>query len=271
VRIALGLQYDGAPFPGWQTQPDRRAVQDVVQAALSQFAAEPVQVICAGRTDAGVHATSQVVHLDTAVEREPGAWVRGANRYLPPHIAIQWSALVADDFHARYSARSRTYEHWIYNHAVRSALLHARTSWVFRDLNVEAMRLGARALLGRHDFSSFRSSQCQAASPVREIFDFEVERIGRFVRIRVRANAFLHHMVRNLAGALVWVGVGRRPAAWVAEALAARERSAAAPTLDAAGLYLTGVEYDPAFGLPIGQEPDLRWTVAAVHESRFAV
>jgi len=259
VRIALGLQYDGASFTGWQTQPDGRAVQDVLQSALREFAQQPIEVVCAGRTDAGVHATAQVVHLDCELVREENAWVRGLNRFLPSQVAVRWARRVPAEFHARYSARSRSYQYWILNDPVRSPLHEHRAGWIFRPLDEAAMELAAQSLVGTHDFSSFRSAQCQARSPVREIQLLRIERHGRMLRIQVRANAFLHHMVRNLVGTLVWVGIGRRPAAWAAEVLQARDRFAAAPTLDAAGLYLTRVEYDPAFDLPQPPEPSLAW------------
>jgi tRNA pseudouridine38-40 synthase len=264
VRIALGLEYDGAHFAGWQTQPDRSAVQDAVEAALFAFATEPVQVVCAGRTDTGVHATGQVVHLDTPIERGDSSWVRGVNRYLPPAAAVRWARPVPADFHARFSAISRTYDYWILNDPVRSPLHRGRAGWVFRPLDEVAMGEAAALLLGTHDFTSFRSAQCQARTPVRQLHRLEVSRRGRMLRVQVHANAFLHHMVRNLVGTLVWVGLGRRPAAWAAEVLAARDRSLAAPTFEAGGLYLSRVEYDPAFGLPEMPDPNPAWNNRAV-------
>jgi len=250
-RIALGIEYDGSAYEGWQTQPHGRTVQDVLEAALGNFAAEPLATICAGRTDTGVHARGQVVHLDTTRERPQNAWVRGVNRYLPPGIAVRWAREVEGDFHARYSATARHYEYWILNEAVRAPLLDRRAGWVFRPLDLEAMRAASTVLVGTHDFSAFRSSQCQAASPVRSLSRCEVQRVdARLLCVRVSANAFLHHMVRNLVGALVEVGTGRRPVAWMAEILAARDRRRAAPTMDAAGLYLSAVDYDARFGLP---------------------
>lgn len=250
MRVALGVEYDGAGFNGWQTQPDGRAVQDALEAALAQLAGQPVATICAGRTDAGVHAIDQVVHFDTEVERPLTAWVRGTNRFLPEQVSVRWARWVDVDFHARYSALRRGYDYWILNDPVRSPLAQRRATWVFRPLDVAAMQAAARHLVGRHDFTSFRSAECQAASPVRDLDTLEVERFGRWLRVRARANAFLHHMVRNIAGALVAVGLGRYPPDWLAELLAARDRSRGAPTLDAAGLYLARVEYDPRFGLP---------------------
>lgn len=249
-RLALGLQYDGASFSGWQTQPDGHAVQDAVEAALRAFAAVPLPTTCAGRTDAGVHATYQVIHVDTDVDRPLQAWVRGVNRYLPHTVAVRWVRVVPATFHARYGALSRRYDYWILNDPVRVPLAHGRAGWVFRPLDVEAMQRAAALLVGMHDFSSFRSAECQAKSPVRDLRLFSVERHGRFVHVQAQANAFLHHMVRNLVGTLVVIGAGRHPSTWAGEVLAARDRTRAAPTFAAAGLYLTHVEYDPALDLP---------------------
>ncbi len=250
VRIALGIEYDGAGFNGWQTQPDRRSVQDALESALASLAQIPISTICAGRTDAGVHAIDQVVHFDTGVERPLSAWIRGTNRFLPPSVAVRWARPVSDDFHARFGALRRSYDYWILNDAVRSPLAHARATWVFQPLDTAAMERAARFLIGSHDFTSFRSAECQAASPVRNLQRLEVRRFRRWIRVRATANAFLHHMVRNLAGALVAVGIGRYPAEWVSDVLAARDRSEAAPTLGAEGLYLARVEYDARFDLP---------------------
>jgi tRNA pseudouridine38-40 synthase len=254
-RIALGLEYDGSSFEGWQTQSHGRTVQDLLERALECFAQEPLATICAGRTDAGVHARGQVVHFDTEREREEQSWVRGVNRYLPAQVAVRWARPVDARFHARYGARQRHYEYWLLNDNVRSPLLDRRAGWVFRPLDVAAMQAASKVLLGTHDFTSFRSAQCQAATAVRTLARCEVlAHVGKLIRLRFSANAFLHHMVRNLVGALVEVGVGRRDAAWVGEVLAARDRSRAAATIEAAGLYFMGVEYDPAFGLPVAAE-----------------
>ena len=250
MRLALGLEYDGAAFRGWQTQPDRQTVQDVVEDALARIAGEPIATICAGRTDTGVHAIDQVVHFDTAVGRPLTAWVRGVNRFLPPAAAVRWAQPVPPEFHARFSAQRRTYAYWIFNAPVRSPLANGRAAWIFRPLEVEHMRQGARHLIGRHDFTSFRSAECQAATPVRNLERLDIDRCGRSIRVTISANAFLHHMVRNLVGALVEVGLARRAPDWIADVLAARDRAQAAPTLTAAGLYLTRVEYDPSFNLP---------------------
>jgi tRNA pseudouridine38-40 synthase len=259
VRIALGLEYDGAAHAGWQTQPSGQGVQDAVEAALTAIAGAPIASICAGRTDAGVHAIDQVIHFDTEADRPLTAWVRGANRFLPHSAAVRWARLVVSDFHARYSALCRTYEYIIVNEPVRAPLLHGRAGWVFRPLDVDAMAAAAGLLIGRHDFSSFRSAECQAASPVRELTELAVTREGRLIRVRARANAFLHHMVRNLVGALVHVGLNRRPPEWAGEVLAARDRSLSAPTFSAAGLYLTRVEYDQRFDLPAPADDPFDW------------
>lgn len=250
MRIALGLEYDGSAFSGWQTQPGGTAVQDAVERALREFVGAPVATVCAGRTDAGVHATFQVVHLDTGIERPPEAWVRGVNAHLPATVAVRWSRCVPDSFHARFAATGRRYDYWLLNDPVRSPLAHGRVGWVFRPLDDAAMHAAAQRLLGLHDFTSFRAAECQAKSPVRELRQCDVQRFGRLIRIRVAANAFLHHMVRNIVGTLVYVGLGRQPLEWPAQVLAARDRAQAAPTFAADGLYLTHVQYDPAFELP---------------------
>ncbi|MDH2235831.1 tRNA pseudouridine(38-40) synthase TruA [Pigmentiphaga sp. GD03639] len=249
-RIALGLSYDGAPWLGWQTQPHRRTVQDRLESALADFVGQPVATTCAGRTDTGVHAAQQIVHLDTGVLRPEQAWVRGVNAHLPPSIAVRWAREVPADFHARFSARSRSYVYLLLDDPVRSPLWTGRAGWSFRPLNLEAMRSGAAHLLGEHDFSSFRSSECQAASPVRTMHELGIERRGRLVVFTLRANAFLHHMVRNIVGALVYVGQGRQPADWMPALLAERNRTKAAPTFSPDGLYLTAVGYPGDYGLP---------------------
>lgn len=250
VRIALGLEYDGAAFSGWQTQPGGTGVQDAVEQALQAFAGSAVPTICAGRTDAGVHATWQVVHIDAPVTRPLPSWVRGVNRFLPERVAVRWAQAVPDDFHARYSAVARRYDYWLLNDPVRAPLTAQRVGWVFRPLDLERMQQAAAALLGTHDFSAFRAAECQARSPVRTVQQLDVIRRGRLLRVRIVANAFLHHMVRNIVGALVDIGVGRQAPAWMGEILAGRDRRLAAPTFSAAGLYLTGVQYDAGHGLP---------------------
>jgi tRNA pseudouridine38-40 synthase len=250
MRIALGLEYDGAAFCGWQTQPEGCGVQDHVERALTRFSDAPVDVIAAGRTDTGVHAVAQVIHFDTEARREENSWVRGTNANLHVSARVQWAREVAADFHARYSARSRTYRYLLLDAPVAPAILRARVGWYHQRLDVDAMAQGLGALLGEHDFSSFRDAQCQAKSPVRTLLEARVARERELVAFTFRANAFLHHMVRNLVGSLVYVGAGKRPAAWMAQLVEARDRRVAAPTFAPDGLYLAGVEYDPAFGLP---------------------
>ncbi len=249
-RVALVLEYDGTPFDGWQTQPGGRTVQDVPEAAIATIAGEPVATRCAGRTDAGVHARRQVVHFDTAVERPASAWTRGVNASLPSAIAVQHALEVDDGFDARRSALRRSYVYAITSRPQRAPLAHDRTAWTFRPLQLDAMREAAAALVGEHDFSSFRSSQCQAKSPVRHLERIDLERRGELFAIRVVGNAFLHHMVRNIASALLEVGSGRRPAQWMAEVLAARDRSASSSTSAAGGLVLTGVQYPDRYAVP---------------------
>lgn len=250
MRIALGLEYDGVPFRGWQTQPGGEAVQDHVEAALSRFAGAPIATVVAGRTDAGVHATGQVVHFDTDAVRDPVAWVRGPNTFLDPRIRVSWARLVTDDFHARFAARERTYRYYLLDDAVAPGVLSGHVGWFHRPLDDEAMAQAASHVKGEHDFSAFRDAQCQAKSPVRTMHDASVARRGRLLVITFRANAFLHHMVRNLVGALVYVGAGRQPADWTATLLAGRDRRLSAPTFAPDGLYLEAVAYDPSLGLP---------------------
>ena len=250
MRIALGLEYDGSAFCGWQTQPSGCGVQDHLQQALRQFTQEDVETVAAGRTDAGVHATAQVVHLDTDLQREAHSWVRGTNANLHPGARVLWATPVRADFHARYSARARTYRYLLVNAAVAPAILKSRAGWHHRPLDVERMREAARALLGEHDFSSFRDAECQARSPVRNLARIDVARRGELVVFTLVANAFLHHMVRNIVGSLVYVGDGRQPVDWIAKLLEKRDRKEAAPTFMPDGLYLAGIEYDRAFILP---------------------
>jgi len=250
LRIALGIEYDGSAFCGWQTQPAGCSAQDKLESALSQIAGEPIASICAGRTDAGVHALDQVVHFDTSVERPLTAWVRGANALLPAALAVTWAQTVRDDFHARYSALERCYRYVLLNHPVRPAADQRRVGWFHLPLSVEAMRRAARHVTGEHDFSAFRSAECQARSPVRTVRSLDIERRGDYVVFDICANAFLHHMVRNIVGCLVYVGKGKHSPQWLAEVLARRERALAAPTFDAAGLYLARVVYGEQWGLP---------------------
>jgi tRNA pseudouridine38-40 synthase len=251
VRIALGLEYDGSAFAGWQTQPQGNTVQDALERALAEIAGAPVRVACAGRTDAGVHATAQVVHFDAPAARPENAWVRGVNAHLPDSVAVRWARQVADDFHARFSARSRSYRYVLYNHAVRPALLAGRVGWFHLPLDLEAMRAGAALLLGEQDFSAFRAAECQARSPVKTLHEAALRREGDCIVFDFRASAFLHHMVRNMVGALVYVGKGAHAPEWIAELIARRDRSLAAPTFSPHGLYLSGVEYEARWQLPM--------------------
>jgi tRNA pseudouridine38-40 synthase len=250
MRIALGLSYRGAAYHGWQSQPDGRTVQDHVERALSAFADREIRTVCAGRTDTGVHALNQVVHLDTEVEREAFSWVRGTNRYLPADIAVQWSQPVDEGFHARNAARGRRYAYLLLESPVRPAIEQGAAGWVFRPLDGDAMRAAAALLIGEHDFSAFRAAECQAASPVKTLRRLDIHRRGAYWRFEFDASAFLHHMVRNLMGCLIAVGQGGRPPAWVGEVLASRRRETAAPTFAADGLYFLGPYYDAVLGLP---------------------
>ncbi|MDP2809028.1 MAG: tRNA pseudouridine(38-40) synthase TruA [Rhodocyclaceae bacterium] len=250
MRIALGVEYDGAVFAGWQSQPHGNTVQDVLESALAVIADRPTRVICAGRTDAGVHALAQVVHFDTDADRPESAWVRGVNAHLPRTVAVRWARPVGEDFHARFSARSRSYRYVLLNRPVRPAILSGRVGWFHSPLDMEAMAAAATFLLGEHDFSAFRAAECQAKSPVKTLYSACIFRENDVIVFDLRANAFLHHMVRNLVGALVFVGKGRFAPEWIAELLEGRDRSRSAPTFDAAGLYFTGVEYSPEWNLP---------------------
>jgi tRNA pseudouridine38-40 synthase len=251
-RIALGIEYDGSRFLGWQTQPGGGGVQDALEAALTTIADAEISVTCAGRTDRGVHARGQVVHFDTGAQRPDSAWVRGANALLPVSVAVVWSARVPEEFHARYSARSRTYRYVLVNRAVRPALEARYAGWFHSKLDAEKMRAGAQHFVGEHDFSAFRSSECQAKSPVRTVHRLDVENDadGRIV-FTICANAFLHHMVRNIVGTLVYIGKGKHPPQWAADVLQSRNRSKAAPTFAPEGLCLEHVGYEARWNLPL--------------------
>lgn len=251
MRVALGVQYDGAEFRGWQRQqPAVRTVQGCLEEALTKVAAHPVQVICAGRTDAGVHGIGQIVHFDTTATRSSRAWVLGGNANLPPDLSLSWACEVTEDFHARFSALARRYRYLIFNHPYRSALWRRRATSCHRPLDAERMHIAGQALIGEHDFSSFRAAECQARHPVREIRELIVYRQGEGVVLEVEANAFLHHMVRNIAGVLMAIGIGDRPIEWAQEVLAHRDRTQAGVTAPAEGLYLLAVHYPLRFGLP---------------------
>lgn len=251
MKIALGIEYDGSSFAGWQSQRHGNTVQDVLERALSAVADRPVATVCAGRTDAGVHALMQIVHFDIDVVRPDSAWVRGTNAKLPPAVAVTWARPVADDFHARYSALGRRYRYVLLNHPVRPALMHGKVGWHHSLLEIDAMRAAAAMLVGEHDFSAFRSSECQAKSPVRTLWQLDIDRQDDLIVFDLRANAFLHHMVRNLVGALVYVGNGRITPDEVGAVLRGRDRSKGAPTFAAAGLYFVGADYEPRWSLPV--------------------
>ena len=250
MRIALGIEYDGSRFSGWQRQPHALGVQQVLEEALSIVADHPVTVVCAGRTDAGVHATAQVVHFDTESSRDARAWLLGTTSKLPPEVCVTWAQPVSDDFHARFSAIGRQYRYIVLNRQVRPALLHERVSCEFRPLDEVRMAEAARCLVGLHDFSSFRAQGCQAKNPQRYVYALDIQRHGEFIYLDIAANAFLHHMVRNIAGTLIAVGRGDRPIEWVQNVLEARDRNIAGITASAAGLYFVQVRYPEHFAVP---------------------
>ncbi len=250
MRYALGVEYDGSRFFGWQTQRETPTVQATLEAAVGQVANHPVSVICAGRTDTGVHARCQVAHFDSEADRNERSWVLGINSNLPKSVAVLWVRPVPDDFHARFSALARSYRYEILNRGVRPAIEDRRVSWERRPLDEGAMHEAAQALVGEHDFSTFRSSGCKANHPVREIQSITVRRSGDRVLIEVTANAFLYHMVRNIAGTLLPVGRGDQGPEWVAELLAGRDRRKAGVTASPDGLYFQGVRFPRQFGLP---------------------
>ncbi|HHJ17846.1 MAG TPA: tRNA pseudouridine(38-40) synthase TruA [Gammaproteobacteria bacterium] len=249
MRIACGVEYDGSGFHGWQRQPHARSVQEDIETALSKVADHPLQVVCAGRTDAGVHATWQIIHFDTRSERSERSWMLGANANLPADVRLLWARAVDDDFHARFSAQARSYRYVIFNREVRSARLRHQVTWQHQSLDSERMQEGARHLLGEHDFSSFRALACQAHSPVRTIRRLALARHGDYLYLDVEANAFLHHMVRNIAGVLMAVGRGEQAPDWVREILERRDRRQGGVTAPATGLYLVGVQYPAQYGI----------------------
>jgi tRNA pseudouridine38-40 synthase len=251
VRIALGIEYVGTGFCGWQEQHEARSVQGTLQEALSGMAGSAIRVTCAGRTDAGVHALAQVVHFDTETRRPGKAWTMGVNTSLPPDLGIRWARKTDADFHARFSARSRTYQYVIHNSPSRSPLLADRAWWCRRALDAEAMAIAAGHLVGEHDFSSFRAAECQARSPVRRVLEASVTRRGDLVCLQITANAFLHHMVRNVAGTLAKVGRGDAEPEWLAGVLEGRDRRLAGVTAPPGGLYLVGVDYAGLLDAPL--------------------
>jgi len=249
-RVALGVSYRGESYLGWQSQPGGRTVQDALERGLAKFAAAPIRTICAGRTDTGVHGLNQVVHFDAPVLREPFSWVRGTNRYLPPDIAVQWCAFPDESFHARNWARGRRYCYLLLESAVRPAIESGGVGWVFRPLDGDAMREAVTHILGENDFSSFRSAECQAASPVKVLRAIQISKRGAYWRFEFDGSAFLHHMVRNIMGCLIAVGTWQRKPEWMVEVLAVRSRDAAAPTFSPAGLYFVGPYYDAHLNVP---------------------
>lgn len=257
MRIALGIEYDGSAFCGWQTQVDGVGIQAVVEAALSRVADEPIAVQCAGRTDAGVHAVCQVAHFDTSRDRPLRAWTLGTNTQLPRTVSVRWAQPVAPHFNARFSAESRSYRYLLLNRSSRAGLWHNRVAWEHRPLDVELMNAAARHLIGAHDFSSFRAAGCQSAHPHRTVHELAISRRGDVVTVDITANAFLQHMVRNMVGVLLKIGAGERRPEWAAEVLAARDRRAGAMTAPAAGLYFLAASYPADFALPDMTEPDL--------------
>lgn len=249
-RIALGIEYNGSRFCGWQRQPQRCSVQDAIEQALARLTGRTVAVVAAGRTDAGVHATGQVVHFDTPANWPLTAWVRGVNAFLPESVAVLWAHPVDREFHARFSAIARSYRYVLLNHPVRPALNAGMVGWYHKPLDETLMQKAADFLIGEHDFSSFRAAECQANTPVRTLRRLRVARADEQIVFELTANAFLQHMVRNIVGALVYVGAGKQPPAWIVELLRQRDRTRAAPTFAADGLHLCHVAYDEVWGLP---------------------
>ncbi len=250
MRIALGVSYNGRAYQGWQSQSSGQTVQDQLEKALSKLAAHPISTLCSGRTDAGVHALMQVAHFDTSAVRREISWVRGTNALLPRDISVEWAREVTAAFHCRANALSRRYAYVLYQSPVRPSIDHGRVGWVMAPLDLEYMRAGAQHLIGDHDYSSFRASQCQALSPVKQMRSITITQRGPYFRFEFEANAFLHHMIRNIMGCLIAVGTGKQPPDWVREVLLARERRCAAPTFSPDGLYFLGPRYDPQWGLP---------------------
>lgn len=257
MRIAIGIEYDGTAYNGWQRQKSGTGVQEVVEAALAQVANHPVEVVCAGRTDTGVHASGQVAHFDTSAERATRSWLLGANSNLPDDVNLAWAQPVPDAFHARYSAEARTYRYLILNRMLRSSLYRNRAWWVHDPLNEARMQAAADLLIGEHDFSAFRAAGCQARTAVRDLRRLDVRRSGDWLALTVTANAFLQHMVRNLAGVLVAVGAGERPPGWARDVLLSRDRTLGGVAAPAHGLTLVRVDYPVALGVPSPTVPGL--------------
>lgn len=257
TRLALGVEYDGTDFKGWQIQSNGRSVQGCLQQALSSVADSPVQVVGAGRTDAGVHALTQVAHFDTQAQRSVRQWLLGANANLPCDVSVRWVRAVAPDFHARFSALARAYRYLILNRATRPAISRHRACWIHQELNEARMREASRYFLGEQDFSALRAAGCQAKSPIRNLHTIEVTREGEVIIVDVAANAFLQHMVRNIAGVLIKVGKGEAESQWAQQVLEGRDRAKAGITAPAGGLYLTEIRYSDEFGLPAMAPPVL--------------
>ncbi|CNI08782.1 tRNA pseudouridine synthase A [Yersinia aldovae] len=250
LKIALGIEYNGSRYFGWQRQLDVVSVQASLEAALSKVANEPIGVLCAGRTDTGVHATGQVVHFVTHAVRKDAAWTMGVNTHLPPDIAVRWVKTVDNDFHARFSATARRYRYIIFNHRYRPAVLAQGVTHCYMPLDAEKMKQAAQCLLGEHDFTSFRAVQCQSRTPWRNVKHIKVTRHGAYIVVDIKANAFVHHMVRNIVGSLIEVGCGNQDVTWMAQLLALKDRTRAAATAKSEGLYLVSVDYPEHFGLP---------------------
>lgn len=257
MRIALGIEYNGQGYYGWQAQRGLATIQGALQDALQIVANEPIVIFCAGRTDAGVHATGQVVHFDTHAKRHIDAWIWGTNSHLPPSIVVRWAKAVDYSFHARFKATARRYRYVIFNNPIRPGIFHTRASWHYYPLEIKLMREAGKYLIGEQNFNSFRSSQCNSKSPMRNVTEFNIHRHGDFVVIEIEANAFLHHMVRNIVGVLLKIGAGFKPPEWIEEVLQAKSRRAAAETAPPDGLYLTRVRYPEPYIFPIPDEPFL--------------
>lgn len=256
-RLVLGVQYDGSCWQGWQTQPNGNTVQDVLEHALSAFSKSAVSTSCAGRTDAGVHAIEQVVHFDTTLSRTMHSWLNGVNAFLPSSIVVRWVKEVPfsdpdahDNFHARFSAYARTYHYILYNNPIRSPLWSKRAGWVFRPLDVNTMRRAAKYLIGEHDFTTFRAASCQAKSPVKHMYDVQIRQKGDLILLSFHANAFLHHMIRNIVGALIVVGLKKQEPEWISHLLESCNRGLSAPTFMPDGLYLAKINYDKKWEIP---------------------
>lgn len=250
MRIALVLEYNGERYHGWQSQPACISIQSELETALSRVACHKVEVVAAGRTDAGVHALYQVIHFETSTQRPLSAWVRGANALLPDDIAVLWASEIDEAFHARFCAIERRYLYYLLNHPVRPGIHQGKVGWFYRPLSLEKMQQAAGMLLGEHDFSAFRAAECQARNPVRNITMLEVTQYGQLFLFEFRANSFLHHMVRNIVGSLVYIGQGKYPPGWMRMLLQSRDRTLAAPTFSPYGLYLAGITYEAKWNLP---------------------